>query len=650
VHGERGVAGRRLTSHRVLRRASWGVADQGLSSLTNFALGIFVARSATTAGFGAFSIVFTTFTVTLGLSRALTSEPLVVRCSDRSEPEWRQGTVAATGTALAVGIALGLGCGLVGWTVGGTLAAPFLALGATLPGLLLQDCWRYAFFANGEGRKAFLNDALCGAVLVVLFGVLLRSGVASIGLLVLAWGGAATVGALAGALQSGVVPVPQQARAWATRHRDLIPRYLGEFVASSGAGQLSVYGVGLIGGLATLGSFRAGYLLFGPLQVLFMGIGLVAVPELVRFLRRSPRHLYLASSGLSVLLATVALAWGMVVIPMPASVGRAILGSTWSTAHALALALTIGCERIRHHSRNRGGHPSTGRSETGPNGAGCGLASGCFRSTHWGGARRSARCCVGTGARCLYRVCVLAGAIESCSGRARHSSRCGAAGCRLLRGAPTPGRRRMLTFRQNPDAQAQAAAADVALENVSRYQYPRLRVFPAEERIFGDLLRPGMQVLDLGCGSGRILRALALHSVNVCACDLNYAALEQLRSSYADDDLTGIEQADARSLPFRTESFDVVIFAFNGIDFLYRSRSASSPFARSAECCAAADTSSCPLTIRWARCCRHAGSGQPSRGAGGSVTRSPEQCDGRISEIMMGYDCITPCRSALPSR
>jgi len=36
------------------------------------------------------------------------------------------------------------------------------------------------------------------------------------------------------------------------------------------------------------------------------------------------------------------LAWGMVVIPMPASVGRAILGSTWSTAHALALALTIG--------------------------------------------------------------------------------------------------------------------------------------------------------------------------------------------------------------------------------------------------------------------------------------------------------------------
>jgi len=330
-------------SRQVLQRASWGVADQALSSLTNFALGILVARSATTAGFGAFSIVFTTFTVTLGLSRALTSEPLMVRYSGSARPVWQRGTAAATGTALAVGVAVGFICGLVGWMiVGGTLGAPFLALGATLPGLLLQDCWRYAFFANGEGRKAFMNDALCAAVLVVVFGALIRSGGASIGLLVLAWGGASTVGAIVGVLQSSVAPTPQRGRRWASRHRDLIPRYVGEFVASSGGGQLSVYGVGLIAGLGTLGSLRAAYLMFGPLQVLFVGVALVAVPELVRVLRQSPRDLQLASGGLSMLLATVALGWGVAVMLTPAPLGRAILGPVWSAAHPLAIALTVG--------------------------------------------------------------------------------------------------------------------------------------------------------------------------------------------------------------------------------------------------------------------------------------------------------------------
>jgi ubiquinone/menaquinone biosynthesis C-methylase UbiE len=78
-----------------------------------------------------------------------------------------------------------------------------------------------------------------------------------------------------------------------------------------------------------------------------------------------------------------------------------------------------------------------------------------------------------------------------------------------------------------------------------------------------------MRVLDLGCGSGRILRTLATRSVRVCACDLNYAALVQLRASQSTENLIGIAQADARSLPFASASIDAVIFAFNGIDFLY---------------------------------------------------------------------------------
>ena len=37
-----------------------------------------------------------------------------------------------------------------------------LALGIVLPGMLLQDCWRYAFFAAGKGHHSFLNDLAWG--------------------------------------------------------------------------------------------------------------------------------------------------------------------------------------------------------------------------------------------------------------------------------------------------------------------------------------------------------------------------------------------------------------------------------------------------------------------------------------------------------
>jgi O-antigen/teichoic acid export membrane protein len=329
--------------HRpILQRAGWGVADQALSSLTNFALGVLVVRSATAAGFGAFSVVFATFTVALGLSRALTSEPLTVRHSASTVSDWRRGVADATGVALATGVTLGLACILAGGILGDKLAAPLLALGVMLPGLLLQDCWRYAFFANGDGRTAFINDALYAAVLVVAFGALLTVKRASVAALILAWGGAATIAAIAGALQSRVLPAPRRSRKWGRQHSDLIPRYVGEFVASSGGSQLSVYGVGMLAGLGTLGSLRAAYVMFGPLQVLFVGVGLVAVPELVRFRHRSPRQLRLASAGLSLLLAALALAWGTAVTLMPAWAGRGILGSVWSTAHPLAAALTLG--------------------------------------------------------------------------------------------------------------------------------------------------------------------------------------------------------------------------------------------------------------------------------------------------------------------
>ncbi len=258
-------------SGRVARRVGWGVGDQAFSSLTNFALAILVARAVTPTEFGAFSLAFATYTLALGVSRALTSEPLVVRYTGSSVEAHRRAAASASGAALVVGAAAGGVALLFGATSAGVLGEVFLALGISLPGLLLQDSWRFIFFSGGRGSLAFLNDALWAVVMFPAVAVLLLTDHASILWLTLAWGGAGTIAGFVGALQCRVVPQPFAALPWFRAQRDLGARYLGEFGALSGARQLSLYAVGGIAGLAAAGAIRAANILFGPINVLLLG-------------------------------------------------------------------------------------------------------------------------------------------------------------------------------------------------------------------------------------------------------------------------------------------------------------------------------------------------------------------------------------------
>ncbi|HUQ68537.1 MAG TPA: class I SAM-dependent methyltransferase, partial [Planctomycetaceae bacterium] len=89
-------------------------------------------------------------------------------------------------------------------------------------------------------------------------------------------------------------------------------------------------------------------------------------------------------------------------------------------------------------------------------------------------------------------------------------------------------------------------------------------------------LRPGMRVLDLGCG--RAASSIFLHrefGVQVWAVDLCCSASENLhriRDAGVEDGVYPI-RADARSLPFAAEFFDAVVslesFFYYGTDDLY---------------------------------------------------------------------------------
>ena len=110
----------------VTRRVGWGVLDQGISSLSNFVLGILVARTLPAAEFGAFALAFVTFAFIISASRGPSTDPLMARFSRASPEQWRAAAGAAAGTALSVGVLAGVVCLLVGLVIGGVCRVPGL--------------------------------------------------------------------------------------------------------------------------------------------------------------------------------------------------------------------------------------------------------------------------------------------------------------------------------------------------------------------------------------------------------------------------------------------------------------------------------------------------------------------------------------------
>jgi O-antigen/teichoic acid export membrane protein len=335
------MTARRSSSLALARRFSWAFGDQILSSLTNFALGFLVARSVSVEEFGAFSLAFTTYTLALAASRALSTEPLLIRYGHVPREVADRGISSATGMATATGFGVGICCIVVAAFNSGPLASSFLALGTMLPGLLLQDSWRYSFFATERGRSAFLNDLLWAVLLVP--GVLLfqMNNLDSVGWMVWIWGGTAAIAGVVGMLQSRVLPRPHRAHQWLIEQRDLAPRFVGEFALSSGTTQTSIYGIGLIAGLRTVAAIKAAQLMLGPINVIFLGSDLVAVPEAVKTLKTRPqrfsKRIFLLSSALGI----AALMWGVVALLMPDSIGRELLGPSWDAGHAIIVPMGL---------------------------------------------------------------------------------------------------------------------------------------------------------------------------------------------------------------------------------------------------------------------------------------------------------------------
>jgi O-antigen/teichoic acid export membrane protein len=270
----------------------------------------------------------------------------MVRYSGSTGARWRDATAAASATGLMVGAVAGVVCVVVGLLLPHPLGPALIALGVLLPGLMLQDSFRFAFFAAGRPRSALLNDVVWTVLLLLALVMLHQAGnqgdTVGVVLCLVAFGGTASMAAVFGLYQTRVLPTPSHISGWLGEHRQLSFRYLLENVSASGASQIRSSVLGGVAGLASVGYMRGAEILMGPFLVLLSGVNQVAVPEASRVFHRNSRRLPHFCAVLGGTQALAVIAWGAVLLlVLPLGVGQLLLKDVWVPASQLIVPVTL---------------------------------------------------------------------------------------------------------------------------------------------------------------------------------------------------------------------------------------------------------------------------------------------------------------------
>jgi O-antigen/teichoic acid export membrane protein len=328
---------------KLLRRgaevqASWGMADQTISSATNFLILWLAARHSGIERFGLFSVAFTVYIVALWVTRSLVGEPFTIRHTPSPPAELTRAGRQAVGAAILLGCLIGLPMAAPALLVEGWSVALVLT-GLSLPALLAQDTYRYVLIASGKVRAAALNDAFWLAAQLPAVAWILWSG-APVEWLLAAFGLGAAAAAALGAHQAGVRPDPAGGPAWLRGSANLGLPYLVELLGVYGAGQLALLGLAAVGEVAAVGRLRAALLLLSPVTVLCAGLFLVGAPEAMRIrhrnLRQLPRFLIVLSSS-----AIAVAAWAGALFLVPDRSGQLLLGGNWLRGTEVLASVTL---------------------------------------------------------------------------------------------------------------------------------------------------------------------------------------------------------------------------------------------------------------------------------------------------------------------
>lgn len=337
----RGLARTPLPDGLSRSRAGWSLLDQSVSSGSNFLLLFLVIHVSSTVEVGAFGLAYTSFFLTSAAVRGLAMEPLLVRFASSHGEVWMNAAESATGLALSLAVLVSIPTLVVSIVLGGTMGTAFTALALMLPGLLLQDAWRLAFFSIGRAKAACSNDLVYLVVQLGAVVVLAGAGRLTMANLIFAWGGAAYAACLFGLCQSRLLPLPQRSLSWLREHKDIGPAFSADYIANRGAEQIALVAIGAISGLSGLGVITAARTFFAPLTTIQSGVNSFAIPELAR-LHTSGRLPLLrrATVSFGTTMAVLMILGGAVIALLPNSIGTALFHASWLPARDVLVPMT----------------------------------------------------------------------------------------------------------------------------------------------------------------------------------------------------------------------------------------------------------------------------------------------------------------------
>jgi O-antigen/teichoic acid export membrane protein len=279
------VSSSRRARSRVVRIGLTGL-DQGVSSLSNFAVGVAVARVAGVAALGEYSLAYAAWLIVAATHRSLITDPMAIE-NDVNKPDAGFHMRVGLAAELTLGVASTAVFGVVGFVL---LAAGqhafgivFVSFAPWLPFLIAQDYWRWLAFMKATPGRALSNDAVFDVFQAAVFVLLVAAGQRSSVLAIVAWGSGAIVASLFGLWQFSVRPTMTGGVERIRTRWHLSKWLLASSTAASGATQAGTILVAALLGPAGTGGFRAAStLVSGPTNVLVQAGGSIGLPEASR--------------------------------------------------------------------------------------------------------------------------------------------------------------------------------------------------------------------------------------------------------------------------------------------------------------------------------------------------------------------------------